>query len=101
MFTGHHLLRRPSDLDQRTWKDADSAVSWLTGIYRKHPPAHRTDGRAADCGLTARATYARPALDHGTDVVWCYYLPGTQLINYAVICCPNLPLHPTIPCPLG
>ncbi|WP_052390763.1 hypothetical protein [Streptomyces sp. NRRL B-24484] len=101
MFTGHYLLRRPADLADRTWKDPDSAVEWLAGIYRRYLPAPRFDGGAVDCGLDAKTHHARTAIAHGTDSVWCYYITGDRLISYAVISCPNLPLHPEIPCPLG
>ncbi|MGK4583910.1 hypothetical protein [Kitasatospora sp. HPMI-4] len=101
MRTGHYLLRRPAGLADRTWKDADPAVDWLTETYRKHPPAPRPDGRAVDCGLEARTHHARVALSHRTDAVWCYYITGDRLTSYAVVNCPNLPFHPDIPCPLG
>ncbi|WP_033347340.1 hypothetical protein [Kitasatospora aureofaciens] len=101
MFTGHYLLRRPAGLADRTWKDPDSAVDWLTEIYRKHPPAQRANGSAVDCGLEAKAQHARTALAHGTDAVWCYYVTGDRLTSYAVVACPSLPFHPAIPCPLG
>ncbi|MGA5818406.1 hypothetical protein ACPC54_11165 [Kitasatospora sp. NPDC094028] len=100
MQTGHYLLRRPSYLAAQTWKDPESAVDWLVETYHRHPPAVRSDWGAVDCGLGAKADFARDALGHGTDVVWAHYLPGERMISAAVVACPHR-FHPDIPCPLS
>ncbi|WP_328954586.1 hypothetical protein [Kitasatospora purpeofusca] len=100
MQTGHHLLRKPPDLASRTWQDPSPAVDWLIRIYQQYPPIQRRDGGAVDCGPAAKASQARTDLGHGTDVVWCYYVPGDRMINFAVVACPSRHL-PDIPCPQG
>ncbi|MCG6499174.1 hypothetical protein [Kitasatospora sp. A2-31] len=98
--TGHYLLRRPAELADNTWKEAEPALRWLVTTYQANPPARRPDGGAVDAGLDARAHHARTDITNGVDVVWSYYVPGDRMISYAVIACPNRHL-PEITCPLG
>ncbi|WP_043471053.1 hypothetical protein [Kitasatospora sp. MBT66] len=98
--TGHYLLRRPADLADRTWKEVDPAVNWLVTTYQSTPPEQRRDKRAVDAGLDIKTQQARTDITNGVDVVWCYYIPGERMINFAIIACPNRHL-PEIACPLG
>ncbi|MFF2080485.1 hypothetical protein ACFVXG_37705 [Kitasatospora sp. NPDC058162] len=100
MMTGHYLLRRPEDLEQRTWTAASPAVDWLTSIYKEHPPMQRADGKRAYATLEWYQECAHRSLLHGSDVVWSHYLDDRRFMSSAVICCPSLPFHPGIKCPL-
>lgn len=101
MMTGHYLLRRPEGLDQRTWTTVPPAVDWLTTIYKQFPPLRRPDGKQAYASLEWHQECAHRTLLHGSDVVWSHYLEDLRFTSSAVICCPSLPFHPAIKCPLS
>ncbi|MFJ8476044.1 hypothetical protein [Kitasatospora sp. NPDC094011] len=101
MMTGHYLLRRPDGLEKRTWITVSPAVDWLTSVYKEHPPMGRPDGKQGYAPLEWYQERAHSSLLHGTDVVWSHYLNDRRFMSTAVICCPSLPFHPRITCPLS
>lgn len=92
VITGHWLLRQSQTSADRTWTTAGDAVEWLKKVYHDRPPT------GDYMPVEDKARFAEGELLIGNDVVWAWYY-GRNFVSSSVICCPNLPLHPDIPCP--
>lgn len=100
MQTGHWLMRRDQAEAHLTWTDAVDAVDWLKKTHGAHQPFDRADGSQAYTDLGTKAAYAEDDLPRGNDVVWVHYTKSTNLVSFAVVCCPHR-FHSGIPCPLS
>ncbi|MFD7259288.1 hypothetical protein [Streptomyces sp. NPDC059874] len=90
-----HWLDRPASQVVDTFRDIESAVSWLEGELTQNPAADEEHFSVVD-----RLEYSRETLGlkAGNDVVYGYYSKAQQYVSRALIACPR---GETRSCPYG